>query len=114
MSEVLKVFISATAADLGAARTVARDALLTLGHLPVELDHFGPVPQIMLEMLRRRIEESDAVLHIAGEYHGPEPPCDDDLPRRSYAQWEYHFARELEKPLFVFVCADAFPYSPHA
>jgi hypothetical protein len=138
MGEVLKVFISATTADLGAVRTAAKHALLTLGYFPVEQEHFGPAPEPILEMLRRRIEESDAVLHIVGACYGAEPPAATGAhrsvgagagaepggqravvagaggERRSYTQWEYHLARELKKPLYVFVCGDAFPYTPHA
>jgi tetratricopeptide (TPR) repeat protein len=114
MGEVLKVFISATTADLGGVRTAAKHALLTLGYFPVEQEHFGPAPETIMEMLRRRIGESDAVLHIVGECYGAEPPLDPTRPRRSYTQWEYHLARELKKPLYVFVCGDAFPYTAHA
>jgi hypothetical protein len=130
MGEVLKIFISATSADLGAVRTAAKHALLTLGYFPIEQEHFGPAPETILEMLRRRIEESDAVLHIVGECYGAEPPvaaaggaepggqravvAGAGGERRSFTQWEYHYARELKKPLYVFVCGDAFPYTPHA
>ena len=55
MGEVLEIFISATSADLGAVRTAAKNALLTLGYLPIEQEHFGPAPETILEMLRRRI-----------------------------------------------------------
>ncbi len=121
MSEVLRVFLSATSADLGAVREAAKHALLTLGYFPVEQAHFGPAPETLLELLRRKIEQSDAVLHIAGECSGAEPLLDageaasaDELSiRRSFTQWEYHFARELKKPLYVFVCGEDFPYQPH-
>lgn len=130
MGEVLKIFISATSADLGTVRTAAKNALLTLGYMPIEQEHFGPAPETILEMLRRRIEESDAVLHIVGECHGAEPPVGAATgaepggrravvagaggERRSYTQWEYHYARELKKPVYVFVCDDTFPYTQHA
>ena len=131
MGEVLKIFISATSADLGAVRTAAKNALLTLGYLPIEQEHFGPAPETILEMLRRRIEESDAVLHIVGECHGAEPPAGAEPgrgaepggrravvagaggERRSYTQVEYDFARELKKPLYLFVCEESFPYTAH-
>ncbi|HEV7403876.1 MAG TPA: TIR domain-containing protein [Chthoniobacteraceae bacterium] len=113
MGEVLTVFISATTADLGAVRAAAKHALVTLGYLPIEQEHFGPAPETLLAGDRRRLAECDAVLHIVGECYGYEPPSDPAQPRFSLTQWEYHIARELKKPLFLFVCADDFPYNLH-
>ncbi|HEV7403875.1 MAG TPA: DUF4062 domain-containing protein, partial [Chthoniobacteraceae bacterium] len=112
MGEILKVFISATSADLGTIRTAAKNELLTLGYFPIEQEHFGPQASTLQEIDRRKLEESDAVLHIVGERYGAEPPAAGG-PRRSFTQWEYHIARELRKQVYLFVCADGFPYDPH-
>lgn len=74
MTAVLRIFLSATSADLGPAREAAKRALLTMGYFPVEQAHFGPAPETLLQLLRRKIEESDAVLHLVGECSGAEPP----------------------------------------
>ena len=44
------------------------------------------------------------MIHIAGRCYGAEP-CERpaEAPRRSYTQLEYDLARELGKPVYVFV-----------
>jgi hypothetical protein len=52
------------------------------------------------EMLRRRLHDSDAVIHIAGFRFGAEPsqrPA--NATRRSHTQMEFDIARELQKPV---------------
>src|SRR6185436_12218645 len=69
---------------------------------------FGVDYRTVEEMLRRRISDADAVIHIVGFRFGAEPkdrPA--DKPRRSYTQMEYDIARELEKPVYVFLSSDA-------
>lgn len=109
-----EVFISATSADLRSCRQLVKEALLTLGCVPVEQTNFPPDYRSVRDMLRARIVACDAVVHVAGKYYGAEPreraPGE---PRRSYTQMEYDVARELGKPLYVFVCGDDFAYDPH-
>jgi len=58
-------------------------------------------------MLRNLIGRCDAVIHLAGFYYGEEPPqCPPDQRRRSYTQIEYDIARELKKPLYLFLAAE--------
>ena len=110
-----EVFISATSADLRSCRQVIKEALLTLGCVPVEQTNFPPDYRSVRDMLRVKIAACDAVVHLAGNHYGAEPkeraPGE---PRRSYTQMEYDLARELKKPLYVFVCGDDFAYDEHA
>ena len=110
-----EVFISATTADLRSCRQLIKEALLTLHCVPVEQPNFPPDYRSVREMLRARIAACDAVIHLAGEIYGAEPteraPGE---PRRSYTQLEYDLARDLAKPVYVFVCGPAFPYDDHA
>ncbi len=109
-----EVFISATSADLRSCRQLVKEALLTLGCVPVEQTNFPPDYRSVRDMLRARIVACDAVVHIAGNYYGAEPrERAAGEPRRSYTQMEYDVARELGKPLYVFVCGDDFAYDPH-
>jgi small GTP-binding protein len=58
-------------------------------------------------MLRQKLSEADAVIHLVGYRYGAEPrerPA--DAPRRSYTQMEYYIARELGKPIYAFLSAD--------
>ena len=62
-----EVFISATSADLQTTRESERDALLAIGCHPILQEHFGPDARTVREMIRERIDRSDAVIHIAGQ-----------------------------------------------
>jgi tetratricopeptide (TPR) repeat protein len=54
--------------------------------------------------IRRRLEDCDAVIHIVGFRFGRmpanQPPA---MPPRSYTQMEYDIARELGKPIYVYL-----------
>ena len=109
-----EIFISAASRDLKSCRQLVRDALLTLGCVPIVQDHFPPGAGEVRAILRERIAACHAVIHLAGECYGHEPqergPAE---PRRSYTQMEYDIARELKKPLYTFLCAPDFPYDAH-
>jgi len=109
-----EVFISATSLDLRTCRQLIKEALLTLGCVPVEQTNFPPDARTVREMLRVKIAACDAVVHVAGEVYGAEPGERDPAePRRSYTQLEYELAAELGKPVYVFVCGAGFPYDEH-
>ena len=108
------IFVSATSRDLRSCRQRVKEALLTLGCIPVEQQNFPPNASTVREMLRARLKTCHAVIHLAGLVYGAEPteraPGD---PRRSYTQLEVDIARELGIPVYVFVCGDDFPFDPH-
>ncbi len=109
-----EIFVSATSSDLRSCRQTVKEGLLTLGCVPVEQTNFPPDHRIVRDMLRAKIAACDAVIHLAGECFGAEPLArDPSAPRRSYTQIEYDLARELGKPLYVFLCGLEFPYDPH-
>lgn len=105
-----EIFVSATTSDLASCRQIAKEALLTLGCVPIEQTNFPPDYREVSSMLREKIRKCDAVIHIVGECYGAEP---DLTPRRSYTQIEYDFAVELGKPIYSFVCGSRFPFDPH-
>jgi internalin A len=153
MGEVLKIFISATSADLGAVRRAARDYFnnLTDEYKAREQENRDSFPATLVENDRRHLTECHAVLHIVGECYGEDPedgaePAEGgggaepggqravvagaggrggDLrtggggegrgegSRRSYTQREYDYAIEHEKPLYLFLCEESFPYTAH-
>ena len=109
-----EIFVSATSQDLRTCRQLIKEALLTLGCVPVEQTNFPPDARTVREMLRAKIVACDAVVHVAGEVYGAEPSARDPAePRRSYTQLEYELATELGKPVYVFVCGTGFPYDEH-
>ena len=115
-----KVFISATSGDLRTIRQVVKEALLTIHCHPIEQTNFEPDWRTVEQMLRGRIEECQALIHIAGLRYGAEPdpatrPA--DTTRRSYTQMEYDIGRELQKErgdgrfrVYTFICPHEFPY----
>ena len=106
-----EVFISGSSRDLASTRLLLRDALLSIGCHPLIQEHFGPDARTVAEMLRNRVQQSDAVIHLAGICYGKEPFADEPLAsRRSYTQMECDFSRELGVPLYLFLLDEAFPY----
>ena len=109
-----EIFISATSKDLRSSRQLVRDALLTLGCMPIVQDHFSPGVGEVYAMLRERIAGCQAVIHVAGECNGFEPRQQASQDQhRSYTQLEYDIAIALRKPLYTFLCVPDFPYDTH-
>ena len=69
MSEITTVFVSATTRDLGTCRQAVRDVLLGLGVHPVVQDDFSPDYRAIVEILRKKISECDAVICQIGRAH---------------------------------------------
>ena len=107
MAEHAEVFISGTTRDLGSYRREIKDAVLALQIFPIEESNFALAYGPLIAMLRDLIGRCDAVIHLAGFYYGAEPPqCPPGQRRRSYTQIEYDVARELKKPLYLFLAAE--------
>ena len=103
-----EVFISATTRELRSYRDEVKNALLTLGIFPIEQTNFRLAHGPLTAKLRSLIAPCDAVIHLAGFFYGAEPSqCPSGEPRRSYTQIEYDVARELRKPLFLFLAAES-------
>lgn len=111
MPDLACVFVSSTTADLGSYRLAVRNKLMQLEVHPVVQDDWPPDYRTIVEMLRDRISKCDAVICVIGRAYGCEPKSrPDDQPRRSYTQLEYDLARELNKPLYVFVAGADCPF----
>lgn len=103
------VFVSATSHDLRSYRHAARDQLLVGGAYPVVQEYFEPDYRALRDFLRDKLARCDAVICLVGFVYGAEPPTDPSDPsatRRSYTQIEYDVARELGKPIYVFLAQD--------
>src|SRR4029077_20289502 len=103
-----EVFISATSADLGSYRQVAKEAVLTLGAHPIEEKNFPTDYRELQALLARRLDPCDAIIHLVGFYYGGEPKAPPDTPRRSWTQWEYYRAThgERHKPVYRFLARE--------
>src|SRR5438876_4163852 len=110
-----RVFISATSKDLGTVRELVKQALLTMGCMPIEETNFPPDYRSVGKMIEEKIAGCEAVIHIVGIRYGAEPDpstLPEGAARRSYTQMEADIARKLEKKLYLFVCPEDFPYDP--
>jgi tetratricopeptide (TPR) repeat protein len=105
-----RIFISATSGDLGSYRRVVRDVLLSKEVLPLVQDHFPPDYRSVIGLLEDKIRHCDAVICLVGFVYGQEPrQRPEDEPRRSYSQLEYDIARQLGKPVYLFLAREGCP-----
>ena len=119
MSESMtpRVFVSAVSSDLRSARKVVNDALTRIECLPIEESVFGTEYGPIREMIARKIESCQAVIHLVGRDYGGEPDSRTlpaGQPRRSWTQIEYDLAKEQKRKLYLLVCDDAFPFDSTA
>src|SRR5258707_775743 len=99
-----EVLLSAYRRELRSYRGETKDALLTLKIFPIEQSNFELAHGPLTKVLHDLIDRCDAVIHLAGFYYGAEPPQRPvGKPRRSYTQIEYDVARELGKPIYLFL-----------
>ncbi|MBI1766002.1 MAG: DUF4062 domain-containing protein [Acidobacteria bacterium] len=106
------IFISGVSHEFGAFRDAVESEIKKKGCYAENQPNFHTDHTTVEEMLRRRLHDDDAVIHLAGFRFGAEPnerPPDTplDAPRRSYTQMEFDIARELQKPVYVFLSAAA-------
>lgn len=102
------IFLSGVSSEFRSFRDAVEVEVQKKGCFAENQSSFGVDYHTVEEMVRRRISDADAVIHIVGFRFGAEPkdrPA--DKPRRSYTQMEYDIARELEKPIYVFLSSDA-------
>jgi hypothetical protein len=102
------IFLSGVSSEFRSFRDAVEIEVQKKGCFPENQSSFGVDYRTVEEMLRRKLHDADAVIHIVGFRYGAEPKDrPPDKPRRSYTQMEYDIARELEKPIYVFLSADA-------
>lgn len=108
-----KIFISATSGDLSSARQIAKEALLTINCHPVEQTNFEPDWRSVTDMLRGKIGDCQALIHLVGFRYGAEPDpasLPPGTPHRSYTQMEYHLARERGLRVYTFLLPETYPF----
>ena len=102
------IFLSGVSHEFGSFRDAVENEIEMKGCFAENQPGFAPDYREVEEMLRRRLHDSDAVIHIVGFRFGAEPnqrPA--NVARRSYTQLEFHIAREMQKPVYVFLSVDA-------
>jgi len=102
------IFLSGVSSEFASFRDAVEVEVQKKDCFPLHQPSFGVDHRTIEEILRRNIGEADAVIHIVGFRFGLEPQNrPEGKPRRSYTQMEYDIARELNKPVYVFLSADA-------
>lgn len=102
------IFLSGVSHEFASFRDAVEVEIQRKGCFVENQSSFGPDYRTIEAMLRRKLSDADAVIHIVGFRYGAEPhdrPA--DKPRRSYTQMEFDIARELNKPVFIFLSHDA-------
>jgi len=109
-----RIFVSATNRDLKTYRVLASQSLTKRGY-EVDFEEIFDLTFLEIdEKLKQRIGRCDAVVCLIGFVYGGEPSnCPPDQPRRSNTQWEYHFARELGKPVCLLLADEKASVDPH-
>jgi hypothetical protein len=90
-----RIFVSATTRALESYRRLAAESLRKRAYEVHYQAVFNLTFLEIHEKLKQRIERCDAVVCLIGFAFGAEPFRPTDQPRRSYTQWEYFLAREL-------------------
>jgi tetratricopeptide (TPR) repeat protein len=109
------VFLSAATEDLKDWRNVLHKAFERAGCKVFTQDNsLGASSGSVMDLLRRHLDQSDFVIHLAGLAYGSEPEqaAFDTQPdfKCSYTQFEYYYAHYKGKQVIAFVCAENFPY----
>jgi len=87
----LRIFISCVSAQFKACRDSLASDLRAIGYTVIVQEDFRLTGFSLLQKLQEAIASCDRVIAILGDTYGWEPEVQTD-PRRSYTQWEYHFA----------------------
>jgi hypothetical protein len=110
MSAKRRIFVSATTRDQASYRELASRSLRLRGCDVVVQSELQLTYLQIHEKLKQLIDGCDAVVCLIGFAYGAEPSQrPPDQPRRSYTQWEYHLARELDKPVYLLMADENTP-----
>lgn len=102
------IFLSGVSHEFGSFRDAIKLELEKKDCHVYNQPSFGTDYRTVEAMLRKKLSEADAVIHIVGFRYGAEPQQrPDGKPRRSYTQMEYDIALALNKPVYRFLSADA-------
>ena len=104
------IFISAVSKELRSARDLVAKTLLALGYDPKWQDIAATDAGDLRGVLRKWVDDSDAVLQLIGHCYGfgPKTP-DPDFGECSYTQYEALYARQQGKPVYYIFTDDAHP-----
>lgn len=104
------IFISAVSKELHTARDLVAKTLVALGYEPRWQDIAATDTGDLRGVLRKWIDDSDAVLQLVGHCYGFAPmTLDRDFGACSYTQYEALYARQQGKPVYYLFIDDPHP-----
>ena len=95
----MRIFVSSTFVDLQPDRQAAIEALRRAQLDPWGMEWFVSEPSYPLDVCLQELRQSDAVILMIGFYAGSLIP---GSPGITYTRAEFEFAKQLDKPVFVF------------
>jgi hypothetical protein len=101
----MKIFVSATSADLRSCREAVKDVLLQADIQPTTQEVLRADQQNLPAFLDTLVQSCDCVICLIGGVFGA---ASTELPERSYTMREYDCAKKLGKPVFVFLTTEEF------
>ncbi len=102
------IFLSGVSHEFASFRDAVEIEIQKKGCFAENQPSFATDYRTIEAMLRQKLSEADAVIHIVGFRYGAEPHARPETARRrSYTQMEFDIARELDKPVYCFLSADA-------
>lgn len=109
---VLRIFLSSTAIDLTAYREKARDAIATLGNLPVAMETFTALPNTPVSECRAMAATADATVVIVAHRYGYVPPVEFGGDGEKSITWlEVEAAYAAGKPVLAFLVDPQTPWT---
>jgi hypothetical protein len=109
MNKKYQVFVSSTYEDLKNERQEIVEAILDAGHIPAGMEIFGGAGTI-IDTIKKWINESDIYFLLLGGKYGS-IYCEEDI---SFTEWEYRYAKSINKPVCAIVLKDSMLYAKAA
>lgn len=97
--EIHRVFISSTFEDMQEYRNAARDALTSIEHLPIGMEHFVAETQSSLDVCLANVRRCDLLILLIGMRYGS---IDKNM-GKSFTELEYEEAKRNNTPILVFI-----------
>lgn len=96
-----EIFISSTFEDLKKEREIVINEINKMGHIPIAMELFYAENKVPWEVIKEKIMSCDYYVLIISDRYGS--ICDEVGSGNSYTHEEFLFARELHKPILIFL-----------
>lgn len=101
-----RFFVSSTYRDLVEERQAVQNQIIQSGHIPLGMELFAPSSSSPWEVIKKSIDESDAVILVLGWMYGSYAASDNGERDLSYTEKEYRYARSINKSIIPILHSD--------